>query len=91
MVPESLKNHLMDLKKLRKEQTAALRTGSQKAFFARVWQRLHDEEQHHLQHSQSCDMMLQEPGHEADIAEFPSPVHSPSVSSQSHDVPMASV
>jgi len=43
-VPQSLKDKLVELKKLRKEQTAALRTGSQKAFFARVWQRLHDKE-----------------------------------------------
>jgi hypothetical protein len=41
-VPTSLKDRLIELKKLRKEQTAALRTGSQKNFFARVWQRLHD-------------------------------------------------
>jgi hypothetical protein len=40
-VPQSLKDRLFELKKLRKEQTAALRTGSQKAFFARVWGRLH--------------------------------------------------
>lgn len=43
-VPQELKDKLVELKKLRKEQTAALRTGSQKAFFARVWQRLHDDE-----------------------------------------------
>lgn len=42
-VPPELKERLLELKKLRKEQTAALRTGSQKAFFARVWQRLHDD------------------------------------------------
>jgi hypothetical protein len=42
-VPPELKERLSELKKLRKEQTAALRTGSQKAFFARVWQRLHDD------------------------------------------------
>ena len=44
MVPEDLKKRLAELKKLRKEQTAALRTGSQKAFFARVWERLHVDE-----------------------------------------------
>lgn len=44
MIPDELKNRLIELKSLRKEQTAALKTGSQKAFFARVWQRLHDEE-----------------------------------------------
>lgn len=41
-VPDSLKERLIELKQLRKEQTAALRTGSQKSFFARVWQRLHE-------------------------------------------------
>jgi hypothetical protein len=45
MVPDSLKQELAGLKSLRKEQTSALRTGSQKAFFARVWQRLHDNEE----------------------------------------------
>ena len=44
MVPEELKERLVELKKLRKEQTAALPTGSQKAFFARVWKRLHTDE-----------------------------------------------
>jgi hypothetical protein len=44
MVPHDLKDRLTELKKVRKEQTAALRTGSQKAFFARVWRRLHDED-----------------------------------------------
>ena len=43
-VPEALKERLLQLKALRKEQTAALRTGSQKSFFARVWQRLHESE-----------------------------------------------
>ena len=42
-VPIEIKEKLADLKKLRKEQTAALKTGSQKAFFARVWKRLHEE------------------------------------------------
>jgi hypothetical protein len=41
-IPASVKERLIHLKQLRKEQTAALRTGSQKSFFARVWQRLHD-------------------------------------------------
>ena len=44
MIPEPLKEKLADLKKLRKEQTAALKTGSQKAFFSRVWKRLHGDE-----------------------------------------------
>jgi hypothetical protein len=43
MVPPELKDQLGELKKLRKEQTAALKTGSQKAFFSRVWGRLHGE------------------------------------------------
>lgn len=43
-LPESLRGRLIELKQLRKEQTAALKTGSQKSFFARVWQRLHDSE-----------------------------------------------
>lgn len=41
MIPDDLKERLGVLKHLRKEQTAALKTGSQKAFFARVWKRLH--------------------------------------------------
>lgn len=44
MVPDELKEKLAELKKLRKEQTAALKTGSQKAFFSRVWARLHGED-----------------------------------------------
>lgn len=43
MVPKEIKENLAELKKLRKEQTASLKTGSQKAFFARVWKRLHEE------------------------------------------------
>ena len=43
-VPAPLKERLLRLKALRKEQTSALRTGSQKSFFARVWQRLHETE-----------------------------------------------
>ena len=44
MVPQELKDKLTELKKLRKEQTAQLMTGSQKSFFRRVWERLHREE-----------------------------------------------
>jgi hypothetical protein len=44
MIPDPLKEKLSELKKLRKEQTAALKTGSQKAFFSRVWKRLHGRE-----------------------------------------------
>jgi hypothetical protein len=44
MVPDSLKRRLIELKQLRKEQTSQLMNGSQKAFFHRVWERLHDDE-----------------------------------------------
>jgi len=40
-IPLDLKEQLSHLKTLRKEHTAKLKTGSQKAFFARVWKRLH--------------------------------------------------
>jgi hypothetical protein len=43
-IPASLKEKLAESKKLRKEQSVALKTGSQKAFFSRVWKRLHGEE-----------------------------------------------
>eukprot|EP00523_Entomoneis_sp_CCMP467_P005879 CAMPEP_0168730150 /NCGR_PEP_ID=MMETSP0724-20121128/6585_1 /TAXON_ID=265536 /ORGANISM="Amphiprora sp., Strain CCMP467" /LENGTH=1089 /DNA_ID=CAMNT_0008777085 /DNA_START=192 /DNA_END=3461 /DNA_ORIENTATION=- len=43
-IPARLKEQLVELKKKRKSQTAELMTGSQKAFFNRVWQRLHKEE-----------------------------------------------
>jgi hypothetical protein len=43
MIPKEIKESLAELKKLRKEQTAALKTGSQKSFFGRVWKRLHEE------------------------------------------------
>ena len=41
MISPELKENLSALKQLRKEQTAKLKTGSQKAFFQRVWKRLH--------------------------------------------------
>jgi len=44
MVPQETKDELARLKLLRKEQTARLKTGSQKAFFAKVWERLHAED-----------------------------------------------
>lgn len=59
MVPEALKNELIELKRLRKEQTAALKTGSQKAFFARVWNRLHDDEHCDTMNDDSCDVSSQ--------------------------------
>ncbi len=40
-IPESLKAELTHLKALRREQTSRLKNGSQKAFFMRVWARLH--------------------------------------------------
>jgi hypothetical protein len=49
MVPTELKEGLAELKKLRKEQTAALKTGSQKNFFGRVWKRLHEGEEEEKQ------------------------------------------
>lgn len=45
LVPPEVKEELAELKKLRKEQTAALKTGSQKSFFGRVWKRLHEGEE----------------------------------------------
>jgi hypothetical protein len=45
LVPPELKEQLAELKQLRKEQTAALKTGSQKSFFGRVWKRLHEGEE----------------------------------------------
>lgn len=54
MIPDRLKDRLLELKQLRKEQTAALKTGSQKAFFARVWQRLHDDEDNTYSDFRSC-------------------------------------
>ena len=59
-VPQALKDKLLDLKKLRKEQTAALRTGSQKAFFARVWQRLHDDERENDEATEVLDHKQEE-------------------------------
>lgn len=41
-IPDGLKTELARLKALRREQTSRLRTGSQKAFFTRVWNRLHE-------------------------------------------------
>jgi hypothetical protein len=41
MIPNDFKEKLGRLKALRKEQTAKLKNGSQKAFFTRVWKRLH--------------------------------------------------
>ena len=42
-ISEPLKAELTMLKSLRREQTSRLKTGSQKAFFIRVWSRLHGE------------------------------------------------
>mmetsp|Transcript_22500 Transcript_22500/g.33305 ORF Transcript_22500/g.33305 Transcript_22500/m.33305 type:complete len:1223 (+) Transcript_22500:316-3984(+) len=43
VISHELKEELAHLKTLRKEHTAKLKTGSQKAFFSRVWRRLHEE------------------------------------------------
>lgn len=43
MIPDEYKAKLAHLKSLRKEQTSKLKSGSQKAFFSRVWKRLHAE------------------------------------------------
>jgi len=43
MIPKEMKTKLAHLKTLRKEQTSRLKSGSQKAFFSRVWKRLHTE------------------------------------------------
>lgn len=40
-IPDGMKQELTKLKALRREQTSRLKTGSQKAFFTRVWARLH--------------------------------------------------
>jgi len=40
-IPDGMKVELTRLKALRREQTSRLKTGSQKAFFTRVWARLH--------------------------------------------------
>jgi hypothetical protein len=42
-IPEALKAKLTMLKTLRREQTSRPKTGSQKAFFMRIWARLHAE------------------------------------------------
>ena len=44
LIHPDLKEKIAELKKLRKSQTQNLTTGSQKAFFKRVWDRLHKEE-----------------------------------------------
>lgn len=41
MIPKEIKDELARLKLLRKEETSNLPSGSQKAFFAHVWERLH--------------------------------------------------
>jgi hypothetical protein len=41
-VPTAIKEKISELKGLRKEQSSKLRNGSQKAFFTRVWSRLHE-------------------------------------------------
>jgi len=41
-IPDDFKAELARLKSLRREQTSKLKTGSQKSFFTRVWNRLHN-------------------------------------------------
>jgi hypothetical protein len=41
-VPTTVKDKITELKGLRKEHSSKLKNGSQKAFFARVWTRLHE-------------------------------------------------
>jgi hypothetical protein len=41
-VPTTVKEKITELKGLRKEHSSKLKNGSQKAFFARVWTRLHE-------------------------------------------------
>lgn len=53
-VPDVLKGHLSNLKQMRKEQTSRLKNGSQKAFFHRVWSRLHQAEGKESQ-SDNCE------------------------------------
>jgi hypothetical protein len=60
MIPAPLKEELGELKALRKEQTAALKTGSQKAFFSRVWKRLHGSEDENQQRKSPESMMSKE-------------------------------
>ena len=43
-ISDELKADLAKMKALRREQTSRLRTGSQKAFFTRVWNRLHSKD-----------------------------------------------
>lgn len=44
-ISDELKADLAKMKALRREQTSRLRTGSQKAFFTRVWNRLHSKDE----------------------------------------------
>ncbi|KAG7346166.1 hypothetical protein IV203_005234 [Nitzschia inconspicua] len=64
LVPAELKEQLAELKKLRKEQTAALKTGSQKNFFSRVWKRLHEGEEEQkkteMEHSNNGEAQKQQ-------------------------------
>jgi predicted nucleotidyltransferase len=73
-VPEVLKAHLSDLKQMRKEQTSRLKNGSQKAFFHRVWNRLHEAEEKELQAQAACAAEQETRDASAEAAS-PSPVH----------------
>eukprot|EP00536_Pseudo-nitzschia_multiseries_P002303 jgi/Psemu1/322497/estExt_fgenesh1_pg.C_300052 len=70
-VPKDIKDNLAGLKKLRKEQTAALKTGSQKSFFARVWKRLHEEPKKEEQKEQQKEQQQQQQPEEKDEKKEP--------------------
>mmetsp|Transcript_5041 Transcript_5041/g.11002 ORF Transcript_5041/g.11002 Transcript_5041/m.11002 type:complete len:1222 (+) Transcript_5041:300-3965(+) len=59
-VPQELKDQLAELKLLRKEQTARLKVGSQKAFFHQVWKRLHANEEEQKQQQQQQQQQQEE-------------------------------
>lgn len=60
-IPEELKEKLAELKKLRKEHTGALKTGSQKAFFSRVWERLHGQDKAAAEQQQEKESAGEQP------------------------------
>ena len=78
MIPDSLKERLTELKKLRKEQTAALPVGSQKAFFSRVWERLHNDEFKKDGHQTGSNSTLQQVASDVSMEGQPKPSSSQS-------------
>jgi hypothetical protein len=83
--PEELKTHLSNMKQMRKEQTSRLKNGSQKAFFHRVWNRLHEAEEKEKQEAAN--------GEEQELPDSPSldKVPSKHVDSDTQDTEMVSV